>query len=105
VEMVPAQDAGQGRFGDGQDHQDLGIGAALTAQSEDLGFELRAGLAGLAVRSRRAIRQASREAAFFGALQPSADRPFGDGVSKPRRRAATCFWKRKKQSFRLASAG
>ena len=48
VEMMAAQDAGEG--GDGENHPDLSVRAALAAQSEDLRFELGAGLARLGKR-------------------------------------------------------
>ncbi len=35
------EDAGEGSFGDGEDHEDLGIGTALAAERQDLGFEFR----------------------------------------------------------------
>jgi hypothetical protein len=41
------EDAGKGSFGDGQDHEDLGIGAALFAEGDDLSFELGRSLAWL----------------------------------------------------------
>jgi len=50
VEMMAAQDAGEGGLGDGENHPDLSVRAALAAQSEDLGFELGAGLARLGKR-------------------------------------------------------
>lgn len=40
VEAMALEDAGERGFGDGQDHQHLGVGTALTAQGEDLFFEL-----------------------------------------------------------------
>ena len=51
IETVAAQDAGESGLGNGQQSEDLGVGAALTAKGEDLLFELRAGLARLAVRN------------------------------------------------------
>ena len=51
IEVMTAQDAGEGGLGDGEDHHNLGIGAALAAEGEDLGFELGAGLSGLRKRS------------------------------------------------------
>ncbi len=82
IEVMTAQDAGKSGLGDGDDHPDLSVGAALAAQSEDLSFELGSGLAGLVMRHRRTIEQASGKAAFFGASQPAADGPFTDSVSR-----------------------
>ena len=73
IKMMAAQDAGEGGLGDGQNHEDLGIGTALPAKSEDLGFELGAGLAGLAVGDRGAIFEAQREAGCLGTGQPAPD--------------------------------
>ncbi len=50
IEVMTAQDAGKSGLGDGQNHHDLGIGPALSAQGDDSCLELRAGLAGLMVR-------------------------------------------------------
>ena len=61
VEAVAAQDAGEGGLGDGQDHADLGIGTALAAEGEDLGFELRGGLAGLVPRGGGMVWEPRRE--------------------------------------------
>ena len=82
IEVMTAQDAGESGLGDGEDHHDLSVGASLAAQSEDLGFELGSGLAGLTMRDRRTIDQASGKAAFFGASQPAADGLFADAESK-----------------------
>ena len=80
--MMTAQDAGESGLGDWEDHHDLSVGASLAAQSEDLGFELGTSLAGLMMRHRRTIDQASGKAAFFGASQPAADGLFADAESK-----------------------
>ena len=48
MEAVAAKDAGESGFGDGESHLDLSIGAALAAESEDLGFELGGDFARLA---------------------------------------------------------
>jgi hypothetical protein len=81
IEVMTAQDAGEGGLGDRENHHDLSVGASLAAQSEDLGFELGRGLAGLMMRHRRTIGQASGKAAFFGASQPAADGLFADAES------------------------
>jgi len=78
IEVMTAQAAGESGLGDRETHHDLSVGASLAAQSEDLGFELRSGLAGLTMRDRRTIAQASGKAALFGASQPAADRLFAD---------------------------
>ena len=38
MEAVAAQDAGESGFGDGKNQEDLSIGTALTAESQDLIF-------------------------------------------------------------------
>jgi hypothetical protein len=81
IEVRTAQDAREGGFGDGENHQDLSVGASLAAQSNDLGFELGRGLAGLMMRHRRTIDQASGKAAFFGASEPAPDGLFADAES------------------------
>ena len=81
IEVMTAQDAGESGLGDREDHHDLSIGASLAAESEDLGFELGRGLAGLMMRDRRTIDQASGKAAFFGPSQPAADGLFADAES------------------------
>ena len=82
IEVMAAQDAGESGLGDGQDHQDLSIGTALAAQGEDLGFELRAGLARLGKRSGGVIVQALGEASLLGAGQPAAHRLLADPESE-----------------------
>lgn len=79
VEAVAAQDTGERGLGDGQDQEDLGVGTALFAEGEDLGFELRGGLAWLMQRNGGAIFEALGEAGFLGALEPLADGLVGDG--------------------------
>ena len=81
MEPVAAQDAGEGGLGDGQDHLDLGVGTALAAQSEDLGFEIGTGLARLEQRSRRAVVEAQGKALLFGASEPAADGLFANAES------------------------
>ena len=81
VEAVAAQDAGEGGLGDWQDHADLRIGTALAAQGEDLGFELRGGLAGLVPRDGGMVREPRWEVLGLGASEPSADGLFADAVS------------------------
>jgi hypothetical protein len=81
IEVMTAQDAGESGLGDWEDHHDLSVGASLAAQREDLGFELGSGLAGLMMRHRRTIDQASGKAAFFGASEPAADGLFADTES------------------------
>jgi len=48
MEAMALKDAGKGSFRDGQDHEDLGVGAALFAEGQDLGFEFRRSFARLA---------------------------------------------------------
>lgn len=78
IKMMATQDAGEGGLGDGQDHEDLSIGTALAAEGEDLGFELGAGLAGLAERNRGVIFEAPREAGCLRARQPAPDSLFAN---------------------------
>ena len=82
IEVMTAQDAREGGLGDGQNHQDLGIGTALAAQGEDLGFELGADLARLGERPRGAIVQALREPSLAGAGEPAPDRLLADAESE-----------------------
>ena len=81
VAAVAAQDAGESGLGDGQDHADLGIGTALAAQGEDLGFELRGGLAGLVPGGGGMVGEPRREVLGLGAREPAADGLFADTVS------------------------
>jgi len=74
VEVMAAQDPREGGFGDGQYRHDLSVGAAFAAQGQNAGFEVRAGLARLMMRDRRAVRQAGGKAGFLGAFEPAADR-------------------------------
>ena len=82
VEVMAAQDAGEGGLGDRQNHQDLGIGTALAAQGEDLGFELGADLPRLGKRPRGVIVQALREPGLLGASEPAPNRLLADTVSE-----------------------
>ena len=79
---MAAQDAGQSCLGDRQHHLDLSVRTAFAAQSEDLRFEGRRSLEGLAQRSRGTIREPWWEALRFGASQPAADGLFADAVSR-----------------------
>jgi hypothetical protein len=81
IEVMTAQDAGKSSLGDGQNHHDLSVGATLAAQSEDLGFELGAGLARLAKRPRGMIVQALREPGLLSAGEPSTNRLLTDAES------------------------
>ena len=80
LELVAAQDAGEGGLGDGQEGEDLSVGAPLAAQGEDVGFEPGAGFTGLMERDRRAVLELQREAGLVRALEPAPDRPFADVV-------------------------
>ena len=70
------EDAGQSGFGHGKDGEDLGVGAALTAQLEDLSFQWRSGSARLSPRSGGVIRKAGRKAIDASPSEPSANRLF-----------------------------
>jgi hypothetical protein len=52
VEVMAAQDTREGGFGDRQHGHNLSVGAALAAQGQNAGFELRAGLSRLMMRDR-----------------------------------------------------
>jgi hypothetical protein len=78
VEAVAAEDAREGGLGDREEHADLGVGAALAAECEDLGFEGAGGLAGLAERSGGTVFEACGKAELAGASEPSADGLFAD---------------------------
>jgi len=79
IETVALEDAGKGSFREGQDHEDLSVGTALTAESEDLVFELGRRLARLTSRDGGAVLQTLRGARELGALEPLADGFIGDG--------------------------
>lgn len=81
VEAVPMQDAGERGLGNRKDHEDLSIGPALAAQSNDSSFESGAGLVGLAMGSGGMIMEALREAKLPGPAEPAAHRLFADAVS------------------------
>jgi hypothetical protein len=78
IEAVALEDTGKGSFRDGKDHEDLSIGTALSAEGDDLGFELGGGFAWLAKRSGGAILEALGEASDLSALEPFADGFIGD---------------------------
>ena len=82
VEAVAAQNAREGGLGDWQKREDLSVGAALTTQCEDAGFELATGFARLMVRDRRAILQARRKAGLPGPSEPAADGSLADAISE-----------------------
>ena len=84
MKAVAAEDAREGGLGDGEDHEDLSVGAALAAQGQDAGFELWADFAGLTERDRGVVFEAGREAGLLSALKPAADGFFADGVKHGR---------------------
>ena len=73
IEAVASEDAGKGSFGDGKDHEDLSVGTALAAESEDLSFELGRSFARLMAWDGRVIFEACREVGGRGAGEPLAD--------------------------------
>ncbi len=81
IKVMTAQDAGKSGLGDGENHPDLSVRAALAAQNEDLGFELGAGLARLRKRPGGMIVQALREASLLGAGEPSTNGLLADAES------------------------
>jgi hypothetical protein len=99
VETVAAQNAREGCFGDWQKREDLSVGAALTTQFEDAGFELATGFARLMVRDRRAILQARRKAGLPGTSEPAADGSVADGVSESDGSAGEFLRGEKKSNF------
>jgi hypothetical protein len=96
---VAAQNAREGGLGDWQKREDLRVGAALTTQSEDAGFELATGFARLLVRDRRAILQAGRKAGLPGPSEPAADGSVADGVSECDAAAGEFLRGEKKSNF------
>ena len=82
------EDAREGGFGDGKDHEDLSVGTALAAESQDLSFELGWSFAWLAQRPRGTIIQTLGGTGLLGALEPLADGFLGDtegGGGRPQR--------------------
>jgi hypothetical protein len=82
------EDAGQGSFGEGQDHEDLRVGPALAAEFQELRFELGWGFARLAQRHGGTVFQAVWGLELLGALEPFADGFLGDpegGGGRPQR--------------------
>ena len=55
LEAVAAQNAGDGGLADGDHGEDLGVGAALTAQGDDVGFQFGFGSARLTMWDRRTV--------------------------------------------------
>jgi len=73
IEAMTSEDAGKGSFGDGKNHEDLRVRTALTAEREDLVFELWRGLAWLTPRDGGAVFQPLRRAGEEGTFEPFAD--------------------------------
>ena len=82
LEAVAAQDAGDGGERDLEHGKDLGVGTALSAQREDVGFEPGTGAPGLVPRSGRMVGKLRRKAAFSRASQPSANGFFADVIGR-----------------------
>jgi hypothetical protein len=80
IEMMAAQDAGEGGLGNGEHHHDLGVGSALAAQLEDASFEPGRSLAGLMMRDGGMILEPLRESGLLGACEPAAHGFFRDPV-------------------------
>jgi len=81
VEAMALEDAGKGSFGEGKNHEDLSVRTALTAEDEDLIFELGRRLARLAQGNGGTILQPQRSAGELGTFEPLADGFFGDAES------------------------
>ena len=73
------EDAGQGSFRDGKDHEDLGVGTALAAEGQDLIFQMGRSFARLPERLGGMIFQARWEVGGGSASEPLADGFLGDG--------------------------
>ena len=73
IEAMTSEDAGKGSFGDGKNHEDLGVRTALAAEGEDLGFEFGRRLAWLTLRDGGTILQPLRRAGELGTFEPFAD--------------------------------
>ena len=73
------EDAGKGSFGDGKNHEDLGVRTALAPEREDLIFQGGGGLPRLPLGHRGMILQAGWEVGGFSAREPLADGFIGDG--------------------------
>jgi hypothetical protein len=82
IEVMTAQDAGKSGLGEGQNHHDLSVGAALAAEREDLSFEFGADLARLGKRPRGTIGQALGEASLARAGEPAPNRFLADTESE-----------------------
>jgi hypothetical protein len=78
VQAMTLQDSGKSGFGDGEDGENLGIGAALTTQSQNPGFEFRGRPTRLTPRSGGMIRKAGRKAVVASSRKPSADSLLAD---------------------------
>ena len=72
VEAMTSEDAGKGSFGDGKNHEDLGVRTALAAEGEDLVFKLGRRLAWLTSRDGGVIFQTLRRAGKLGTFEPLA---------------------------------
>lgn len=84
METVAAKHTGESGLGDVEHHLDLSVGAALTAQGENLVFEIGAGLARLSEWDRRVVEETLGEAGYVGAGDPAADGLFADAESEGR---------------------
>jgi hypothetical protein len=79
VETMALEDAGEGSFWDGKNHEDLSVRTALTTQSEDLVFESWWGFARLAQWDGGTIVERQSGAGELGAFEPLANSFFTDG--------------------------
>ena len=82
MEAVAAQDAGERGFGNSEHGEDLGVGAALSAQSQDVSDELGAGFARLSPRNRGAVLKLERKTGFAGTGEPATNRSFTDVIGR-----------------------
>jgi hypothetical protein len=73
IEALATQHTRKGGLGNREHHADLSVGTAGAAKSDDLSFKLGAGLAGLALRSRRAIVKSLGKAGRNGTSEPAAN--------------------------------
>src|SRR5207302_3655535 len=81
MEAVATQHAGESGFGNIEHGEDLGVGAALSAQSQDVSDELGTGSARLMTRDGGTVWELSWEAGLLCPQEPAADGSFADVVS------------------------
>jgi len=91
MQAVAAQDPGDGRLGDAQHGEDLGVGAALSTQAQDACDQPGVDLAGLMPRDAGAVVKAGRKLSLNSALKPAAQGAIGDVESGGHRALGEVF--------------